>query len=161
MSLQFNLQYADGDVRARVDEAHDPRVLIAERLVLGVQRRVAERARGGDAQDLGEGEVRTVGAGLIPALDGGGDRVEDDGEIEHARLAPLVGDLLAEHTALVVVELGERVGIARVLRHQCALLKELDFGGQAKFLRELFDILEELRLGDADEGVLDPDVVRR
>ena len=60
-----DLQDANRNVRARVNKPHNPGILIAGRLVLGVECGITEVARVGDSQDLGEGEIRAVGTYTI------------------------------------------------------------------------------------------------
>lgn len=70
----------DGNVRAGIDETDNPAVLPTQGCVLSAC--ITETSRTiGDAELLGKGQVRTVGAGLVPALDSRGDGIENDGNV--------------------------------------------------------------------------------
>jgi hypothetical protein len=92
---------------------------------------------------------------LIPTLNSGSDRVEDDGDVENSGMLPLVCDFLPQDATVLVVKLMNVVNVCRALRNESALqdigsnVVQVVFGG--KFL----DALDERLLGDADEGIFD------
>lgn len=96
-----NLQEANGNIRARIDEPNDPAVPLTR------ARGRALRTSIGNAQSPTESQVRAVAASLIPALDGRGDRVHDDGEVQDPRLLEAVGALLAQCNTLGLIQLLE------------------------------------------------------
>lgn len=74
------------EVRASVDDSDEP--------LVGRRVRCARRIT--DAELLRPGQVGSVGALLVPTLDGRADGAEDDGHVERLGLCPLVRDLAAD-----------------------------------------------------------------
>jgi len=142
------------NVGTAVDEANDPSVLgaIDARLRAVVS---AWSVTGGNAKSNWERQIRAVGAGLIPALNGGGDGVQDDGEVEHPGVAPLVGDLCAKGVAFAVVELGHGLVASRTLRDEGTFAEQRQSVGHAVLCGKVVDVGHELVARDADEWVLD------
>ena len=92
---------------------------------------------------------------LVPALNSGSNGVQDDGQVEGSRISPPMGALLVQDPAILIVKLGDIVNVAWALRNESTLqdvwLNVVEIVSYGKLL----DILDELRLGDANEGILD------
>jgi hypothetical protein len=92
-------------------------------------------------------------------LDGSCNGIEDDGEVENTRVLPLVRDLLVQNASILVIELVDLIDMVWALCYQRAFdqilsnIVEIVVGG------ELLNVLDQLRLGDAGERVLDSAMV--
>lgn len=145
-----DLQETDSNVRRRVDEANKPGVLATFGRAIAIERIVR------DTHLNRKGEIGAIRTSLIPTLDAGSDGVEDDSEVENARVLPLVSNLLGQNSAVFFIELVDGVNMGGVLSNQRSLdqvwcdISEVELGG------EIFDIADQLVLRDAHEGVLDP-----
>lgn len=64
---------------------------------------------------------------LVPTLDSGSDRADDDGHIKLERMPPLMGDLESESILLLFVKDIEVLKIGWVLCHQSAFAQEIEF----------------------------------
>lgn len=149
-----DLQEGDGNVRARVDESNEPRVLFTS------ASSVAGPGRGiTDSKVVREGKVSSVGSSLIPALDGGRNGIEDDGEVERLWMPPSVCCLVVQNCTILLGEVGDMVDTARILCGQSALLEEWHNVHHLIFSRKVFDILEKLVPGNASQGIFDPVVI--
>jgi hypothetical protein len=143
-------EQSDSDVRARVDKSDDPAVLLTS-AVCGTL-----RTRVWDAESLAKGQIGAVGARLIPPLDSRGDRVEDDGEIQHARKLEAMGELFADSKTVSLVELFNLLEQRRRLREKRALYeKRLDIL-EVVVVGELADICEELGLWNTGQWIANP-----
>lgn len=120
-------------------------------LLLGT---LAFNHRVGNAKLDRERQVGTVGTGLVPALHGGSDRCQDNGEDEGPGLVPLVRLLAAEDVLVGIVKLGVPLKATRVLPNEGTLAEELLLVRKAILVTEAVDVIEELVLGDTKEGVL-------
>lgn len=145
----FNLQKGNGNVRAGIDETDNPAILLA---CARGQTRIPTIW---NTQSSSEGQVRTVGASLIPALDGGGDGVHDDGEVEHPRLLESVRPLLAKRDALVLVQLVQLFEEEGRLGNKSTFAQERGLFRQAMLGTPSINIGEKLLFRDADERVFD------
>jgi len=74
-------------------------------------------------------------------------------------MLPLVRDLLVQNTSILVVELVDLVDMVRALGYQSTFDEISGDVGHVIVGSELFDILDQLRLGDSGERVLDPGMV--
>jgi hypothetical protein len=143
-------EQSDGNVRARVDKSDDPAVLLTI-AVCGTL-----RTRVWDAKSLAKGQIGAVGARLIPTLDGRGNGIEDDGEVEHARKLEAMGELFANSKTVSLIELLDLFEQERRLREERALYeKRLDIL-EVVVVGELVDICEKLGLGNADQRIANP-----
>lgn len=97
---------------------------------------------------------------LIPSLDHSCNGIEDDGEVENTRVLPLVRDFLVQNAAILIVELVDLIDMVWALCHQRAFDQVLGDVSQIVVGGELFNVLDQLRLGDASERVLDSVMVR-
>lgn len=77
-------QKCDGHVWRAVDGANDPRISFTR------ASRCAFRSNICNAEGLGKRQVGTVGAGLIPSLNGSADGVQEYSEIQGFRVFPSV-----------------------------------------------------------------------
>ena len=93
---------------------------------------------------------------LIPALNSSRNRVQDNHNVQHARVRPALRLLDVQRLLLIGAQLGDGLIRAGALRSKRASLEKLKLVGQAICLRELLDVGEELLAGNADEGVADP-----
>ena len=133
---------SNGNVRASVDKAGDPLVSVAECRV--------------DAELHGKGQVGAVRAGLIPALDGGSDGVENDGEVQNLGVVPAMLPFDCQALAVFFVELENRVKSTRALSNESTFLKKRKLVHQVSLFGELFHVGEKLVLGNANEWIADP-----
>ena len=132
------------DVGSRVDQANDVGI------VIGVAT---------DAKNVGEGQVRTIAALLIPTLDGGTDGAGDNGQIEETRDAPLVLNLLDQDVPLRLAEglfAADALEGGGILCDQGALTQEERVLLHLVLTRELVDIGEQGMAGDACQGITNP-----
>lgn len=170
---RHNLQQGNGDVRHGIDEANDPAILSTVSLACDRPAGGASRVR--DTQSDGERQIGAIGAGLsdvsvlctsvakvrsvaylIPTLDGGSDRVEEDCVVEGPRVLPAMSDLLSEGELVGLVEVVDGLEADGVLGDQGTLAQQgQNVGRQALVAVELFDSLEESLAWNASEGVLD------
>ena len=74
-------------------------------------------------------------------------------------MLPLVRDLLVQNASILVVKLVDLVDMVRALCNQRAFDEVLSDMGHIVVGSELFNILDQLGLGDSGEGVLDPGMV--
>lgn len=144
-----DLQESNGDVRASVDEANDPAVLLAGACGL------TDRAIVGDAESIAKSQVSTVAASLIPALDSGGNRVHDDGEVQDPRLLEAMSALFAQGDLLGLIELVQLFEQERSLGDKCTLAQQSCLRLEAPTRRKVVNVRKELLLGDADKRVAD------
>ena len=132
--------------------------------------------RGGtNAKFLWERQIGAVRAGLIPSSamrvrDQTGEKkeqnrsllysstngTEDDREVEHFRLLPLVGDFKFESRTLIREKALDVLESSRVLGSKSAALEERKDVIEVLLARELLDIGHQLVLWDTEERVLDP-----
>ena len=85
-----DLQECNGNIRARIDEADDPGVLLSVRVRLVV----FESRSIWNSKVLWKAQVGTVGAGLVPALNSGSDGIQDDGEVQNLGMLPAMENLV-------------------------------------------------------------------
>jgi hypothetical protein len=98
----------------------------------------------GDAKLLREGQIGTIGSGLVPPLDCSSDGIEDDGEVQNLRVPPAVGHFLPKSLSFVLVEFGDVFeGVGR-LCDQGGLAQQRQDVVEPRLFAEGFDILEEL-----------------
>lgn len=147
----MDLQEGNAQIGTGIDNPHNPRIRIAAPIRLT---RPSRSIR--DVELLREAQIRTIGTRLIPALNGGRDRAQDDGEVQHLRLAPLVQDLVAQRLAVGLVQLGDRLDGVGALGDEGALAQEGEFAGEAVLGRERLDVGHQLVVREVGEGVLDP-----
>jgi hypothetical protein len=146
-----DLQECNGDVRARVDESNEPRVLFTSTS--------SDAGTGNgitDSKVVREGKVGSVGSSLIPALDGGRNGIEDDGEVECLWMFPSVCRLVVQNQTILLGEVGDMIDTARILCCQSALLEEWHNVHHFIFSRKVLDILEKLVSGNTSQGIFDP-----
>ena len=111
-----------------------------------------------DAVPLGEKDVGSVGACLIPALDSCADGACNDGEVELPGQSPLVLDLFLEDLLFLISQLFVAVDVfvfCRILGDQGALAQDRDVFGQAFLLREGLGAAHQLISWNASQWVLD------
>ena len=128
------------NIRARIDESDNPAVLLAR------PSRRTRSARVWDPKRLAESQVRAVGTRLVPALDRGRDRVEDDGEVQHARQLEAVRDFFADGLAVAGIEFLDLLVQRGRLREEGAFDQERLDVLQAVLGGEAVDVGEELGL---------------
>lgn len=145
-------QQGNSDIRARIDKSNEPRVALTVPggSARGPTVRYAKIGR--------EVKVGSIGAGLVPALYGGSNGVEDDGKVKSLRVSPPVGQLIAQGLAILLIKLDDAVDAFGMLGDQCTLLEQREDVGQVGLGGEGLDVLEELMLGDANEGIFDSTV---
>lgn len=141
-----------GNVRSGVDQTDQPVVAVVVRGVWGF-------FTGADAELSGKAEIGTVGTGLVPSLDGGTDRADDDGDIQGHGMSPLVGDFDAQGLFLIVREI-EVFVVAGVLSDESAFLQHGNDVSQVVFLSERLDVGEQDITRDIGQRVGDPEVVK-
>jgi hypothetical protein len=152
--VEGDLQERDGNVRARVDESDEPRVLLTSA--------GSDTGPGNgitNSKVVREGKVSSVGSSLIPALDGGRNGIEDDGEVERLWVPPSVCRLAVQNCTILLGEVGDMVDTARILCGQSALFQEGHNVIHPIFIRKVFDILEKLVPGNASQGIFNPVVI--
>jgi len=93
---------------------------------------------------------------LIPALDSGSDRTDDDGHVQRPGVLPLVRELDAEVFLLLIGELLEGLEAGGVLGDEGAALQHIGGLFQAVFGGEARDIVHQLVAGNVGQRVLDP-----
>ena len=96
---------------------------------------------------------------LIPSLDCSCNGVEDDGHVENTRVLPPVRDFLVQNASILLVELLDLIDMVRVLCYQRAFDEVVMDIAKIVVSSELFDIREQLGLGDSGERVLDSTIV--
>lgn len=137
-----------GDIRRRIDQTDEPIVT----LLIRSSRSFALA----DPERNGEGEIGTVGTGLIPTLHCRPDGTEDDGHIQSLGLPPFVQELVAEGIALRVVEFFDRLERRRVLGDEGAFFHQGDSVDHVNLPRKLLDIAEKRFARYTRQGVLNP-----
>ena len=108
-----------------------------------------------DVEILRPRQVGPVAPRLIPALHGGGDGVENDGDIQRPGVFPSTGDFLAEALAVGIVELGDILKVGRILGDQGSFAQQRERVNHIVPLREFLDVLHKLLFGQAHQRVLD------
>lgn len=73
-------------------------------------------------------------------------------------MSPPVGQLIAQGLAILLIKLDDAVDAFGMLGDQCTLLEQREDVGQVGLGGEGLDVLEELMLGDANEGIFDSTV---
>lgn len=135
------------DVWSRVDETKEQSIVIA---------------LASDTEDLGEGQIGTIGTRLIPTLHSGTDGAEHDGQIQGPGMAPLVEDLVAEGLDLRFGQSKLALDVfivGGVLRNQSALLQDQSVLGEALLLGESLNISQKLVARDSGQRVFDPALI--
>jgi hypothetical protein len=74
-------------------------------------------------------------------------------------MLPLVRDFLVQNASILVVELVDLIDVMRALCYQRALDEVLGHVSQIVVGGELFDVLDQLGLGDSGERILDSAMV--
>jgi hypothetical protein len=133
------LQEANRQVWARIDEAHNPGVLVTATSLL-----TGPRSSEVDTEVLWERQIGTIGSSLIPPLNGGGDGIEDDSEVENLGLFPAMDDVITKSLALGFLKLWHMFEVVWTLGHQSALLEEVDHVGQAALVGEELGVGHEV-----------------
>ena len=93
---------------------------------------------------------------LIPSLDSGSDRTDDDGEVQGFGVLPLVRELKAEMSLLLLGKLLDVLEVRRILRNESAPLQHRCNLVQSTLGREPSDVLQQLLARDVGQRVLDP-----
>lgn len=145
----FRLQDGNGNVGTGIDETHDPAILLASACSLALGTRV------GNTQSSSEGQIGTVGTGLIPTLDGGSDRVHNDSKVQNAGLPETMGTLLAQGHTFGLIQLLELLEQQWRLGDEGSLAEKRSLRLEAILFGEGIDIEEKLLLGDVNERVAD------
>ena len=96
---------------------------------------------------------------LIPSLDCSCNRVEDDGQVENTRVLPLVRYLLVQNASILLVELLDLIDMVRALCYQRAFDEVVTDIAKIVVGGELFNVGDQLSLGDSGERVLDSTMV--
>lgn len=97
-----------------------------------------------DPESFREGQVGTVGTGLIPTLGGGSDGAQADRVPEHLGAMPLVILFVLEGVALVVLEFVDAGEVVRVAGDEGGATKEVCMLGHAVGLGERHGIEDRL-----------------
>jgi hypothetical protein len=150
---RFDLQESNCDVWASIDETDNPSILLAKRLT---SRTFTLWATVWDTQGAAESQIGAVGARLIPTLNGGGNGVHDDGEIENTGLLEPVGSLLTQRNTLILVQLFQLLKEKWSLSEESTLAQKINFRFEAVLCGKRIDISEKLLPGNTDEGILNP-----
>lgn len=141
---QSDLHESRCNVRRSVDQTLEP-------LVPGCVWVILQR----NAEGIREGQVGTVRTSLIPALNGGTDGTQDDGEVQASGLSPFVQNLISDSVGLDLGHTGDLFECWRVLGDQGTLDKELSDVSKIVLASEEFDVGDNLGLGHASQRVLD------
>lgn len=100
-----------------------------------------------------EGQICTIGTGLVPTLDCGGDGIQEDGEIKSFWMLPPVGDFFTEGDAFIFFQLWNVFEIVGRLSDQGAFAEKGESVFQSIVLGKGFDILQELIARNADQRI--------
>jgi hypothetical protein len=92
---------------------------------------------------------------LIPSLNCSSNRIEDDQHVENSRMLPLVRDFLVENASFIVIQLLDLINMVWTLCYQGAFDKIGPDVVEVVVSGELFDIGNQLRLGNSGERILD------
>ena len=117
-----------------------------------------------NTEELWHGQIRAIGAGLIPTLDSRTDRASDDGEIERPGLVPLVQNLAAECGGLLLRKgkfPSEILVVGGILRDKRPLLDQMKVVGEILVGSELLNITEKRIARDTRKWVLDSGITVR
>lgn len=101
-----------------------------------------------------ETEISTVRTSLVPSLDSGADRADDNGEVERKRVPPAMGGFKAQSLALIIGQL-EIFEVGRVLRDQGASLDKIGVLHEAFLGAEGLDIVHKIIIRDVRQRVGD------
>ena len=137
-------EQSDGDVRACIDETNNPLVLLTCPSSCALGSRVC------NTKWLTESQVRTVRTSLIPALDGGSYRVEEDSEIKSPGKLEAVGELFADGKLVSFLKLFNLFKGRWRLGEECALHEKWLDIFQAMLSCKAADIVEELGFWNAN-----------
>jgi hypothetical protein len=172
-----DLQECDGNVGARVDEADQPRVILAISSCLAFWAGIS------DAKSLWEAQVGTIrttvnsqyqraatanktlrattfarGIGdsrLIPTLNSCGNGVEDNGKVEDLGMSPSVSDFTTKDLPLAFVELRNMLDGVRALSDKSSFLQEGQDVLEVVLVGEILDILKQCFTRNASKRVAD------
>ncbi len=122
------------NIGCRVDQSDDPEVSFITWFSF---RRV-------ETERFWEGEIGTVGSSLIPALDGGTDRADNDSHVELLGMLPFPVDFDTESVLLGLIEDVEVLKLAGVLCNKCTLLKQLELITHAMAVCKVLDLGNKL-----------------
>jgi hypothetical protein len=92
---------------------------------------------------------------LIPSLNSGSNRVENDGEVYNLRMLPSVAGFLVQNTTIFFIKFMDLVNMMRTLCYQSALDQPWCELGDIVLGSEVLNILKKLIFRDTDKGVLD------
>lgn len=92
----------------------------------------------------------------VNLLDGRADGAQDDGKVELAGLAPLVGNLLADGPDVVLVQLRDFLIVLGVTSDEGTLAQVREDVLELMLLGKFLDITQDLSLGEISERVFDP-----
>lgn len=92
----------------------------------------------------------------VDSLDGRANGAEDDGKVELAGLAPLVGDLVVDGPKVILVQLGDFVIVLGVASNEGTLAQVRKDVLELMLVGKILNIAQDLGGGEISEGVFDP-----
>lgn len=111
-----------------------------------------------DAECCGKVQIRAIGTGLIPPLDGSANRTSDDGEVEGFGLTPFVENFIAEVLGFLwgkSVFAGDVFIVVWILGYKCTFAKEGRELSESFLFGKSVDLTQQDALWDSRERIFD------